>query len=168
MGTKMTHPSPDIKIKITDAHKDGTSISQLVNIFGYHRNSIRRWIKSAKKDPTFETPRKTGSGRPSAFSGKSGKKLLRIISKPASKFGFETDFWTTLRIQKVCKDELGVKISKMAIFRALKRFEHSYKKPKKRYYEASQQKQDKWVKEVLPRINLILKNQRAILYFEDE
>jgi transposase len=164
----MSHPDSQTKFKITEAYNDGTSITQLVNIFGYHRNSISRWIKTAKKDPKFSIPRKSGSGRPASFSGKAGNRLMDIISKPASKFGFETDLWTTGRIQKVCKDELDLVTSKMSIFRLLKRYEQSYKKPEKRYYEASEEKQDDWVKNVLPRINQIQRAKNAIMYFEDE
>jgi transposase len=164
----MSHPDALTKIKITEAYKSGTSITQLVNIFGYHRNSITRWIKISKKDPEFSEPRKSGSGRPGSFSGKSGKKLIQIISEPASKFGFETDLWTTSRIKKVCKDEFGLDVSIMSIFRLLKKYEQSYKKPEKSYYEASEEKQSNWVKNVLPRIIEIQEQKNSIMYFEDE
>jgi transposase len=164
----MAHPSAIIKLKIKNAFNCGTSISQLVNIFGYHRNSISRWIKHSKYDPKFQQERKSGSGRPSKLSGKHGKKIIEMIKNPASKFGFETDFWTTGRIQKLCKDEIGIKVSRMAIYRTLKRYEQAYKTPEKRYYEASKIKQTIWVQDVLPRIIEIEKTKNAILYFEDE
>jgi transposase len=164
----MSHPDSQTKSRLAQAHKSGTSIAQLVTISGYHRNSITRWIKASKKDPDFVKPRKSGSGRPASFSGKTGRKLLQIISKPASKFGFETDLWTTGRIQKVCEDELDLTTSKMSIFRLLKKYDQSYKKPEKRYYEASEEKQGDWVENVLPRIIQIQKKKRAIMYFEDE
>ena len=164
----MKHPTSVTKLQISTAFNSGTSITQLVNIFGYHRNSISKWIKDSELDPSFEKGRKIGSGRPSNFSGKTGKSLLRIISKPASKYGFETDFWTTNRISKVCRDRLKIRTSRMSIFRALTKFEQSYKKPEKRYYEACLEKQEDWVKNVLPRIKDILKNKNSILYFEDE
>jgi transposase len=164
----MQHPDSSTKLKIKNAYEAGTSIAQLVNIFGHHRNSISRWLKISKKDPKFQRKRKSGSGKQSKFAGKIGRDLIRIVKNPASKFGFETDFWTTRRLQKVCHDEIGFKTSRMTIHRALKRFEQSYKKPVKRYYEASKIKQTIWVQDVLPRIIALEKSKNSILYFEDE
>ena len=102
----MEHPTPSIKIRIKSAFESGTSISQLSKIFGYHRNSISRWIENSNEDPKFLTLRKSGSGRPSKLAGQYGKKILQMIKKPASEYGFETDFWTTGRLQTVCKVNL--------------------------------------------------------------
>jgi len=164
----MTHPNADIKKKVLAAYKAGNSIAHLVEVFGFHRNSIRMWIKNGRKNPDFIRRKKPGSGRPSAFSNQSGKKLLTIISKPASSYGFETDFWTTKRIRQVCREKLGLKVSRMAIHRSMVKFEQSYKKPQKKYFEASQDKQNEWVKKELPKIKSLVKTKKAILYFEDE
>jgi len=164
----MGHPSAEIKKKIAEAAKSGNSITHLSNLFGYHRNSIRQWIKKEKTNPTFLRQKKPGSGRPSAFSGNFGKRLISIIARPASKFGFETDFWTTGRIQRICRDELKLKVSRMSIHRTMIKFEQSYKKPQKRYFEASKDKQTKWVKNDLQEIKKLIKTKKAILYFEDE
>ena len=164
----MNHPTSQIKLQIVHAVAGGMSITQVSETFGYHRNSITRWIKAVKKDPKLEAPRKSGSGRPAYFSGETGNQLLEVLSEPASKFGFETDFWTISRILQVCNDKLGVNPSRMAIHRALTRFEYSYRKPETRYYEACSEKQGEWVQNVLPRIKSIIEEKRAVLYFEDE
>ena len=129
----MVHPSKEMKKKIVEAYLSGNSITHLTHIFKVHRNSIRKWIKVFKFDPEFTRRTSPGSGRLSVFDKKISKRLLSIISKPASCFGFETDFWTTARIQRVCKETLKLKVSRMAIHRVLVKFEQSYKKPQKRY-----------------------------------
>jgi transposase len=164
----MTHPNSEIKQKIVAAHNSGASIAQLSSLFGYHRNSISSWIKISKASKSFERAKKPGSGRPSKLNGKLGNRLLKIVGKPASQFDFETDFWTTARIQQVCRDELKVKVSRMAIHRTLIKFEHSYKKPQKQYFEACQKKQDAWVRNDLRKIKEVLRKKRGILYFLDE
>lgn len=70
-----------------------------------------------------------GRGRRTIFSKFAGNKLLKLISKSPSDFGFETDFWTTSRIQVSCKEQLKLKASRMAIHRILVKFEQSYRKP---------------------------------------
>ena len=164
----MSHPNADIKRKVVTAYRAGNSISHLVNIFGFHRNSIRNWINTSDRNPAFLRRKAPGSGRLSVFSGTAGKRLLKIVSKPALNFGFETGFWTTGRIRRVCKERLRLKVSRMAIHRALVRFEQSYKKPQRKYFEASQKKQDDWVRTDLKKIKSIVKRKKAILYFEDE
>ena len=164
----MTHPNSEIKKRIVAAHSSGTSIAQLSTLFGYHRNSIRTWIELANSRKSFDRAKNPGSGRPSKFNGKLGQQLLKMIEKPASHFNFETDFWTTARIKRVCKDYLKLDVSRMAVHRALIKFEQSYKKPQKRYFEACADQQDDWVKYELRKIKSIVRTKRAILYFLDE
>lgn len=164
----MNHPDATTRKKVVAAYHAGNSITHLVSVFRFHRNSIRKWIKLDEISPERLELNAPGRGRPSAFDGRAGNQLLKIISKPASAFGYETDFWTTARIQVICTERLGLKISRMAVHRALVKFEQSYKKPQKRYFEASIEKQEDWVKNDLKKIKKLVKSRRAILYFEDE
>jgi transposase len=164
----MNHPTAEIKKRVVVAYHAGNSINHLSALFGFHRNSISKWIRVAEHDSNFSRKRDPGSGQFSVLRRKFGKQFFDIILKPASFYGFETDFWTTKRIQQICKEKLRLKISRMTIHRTLKKFDYSYKKPQKRYFEACQKKQDEWVKTVLPKIRSIVKEKRAILYFEDE
>lgn len=164
----MKHPDAATKRKIVAAYRAGNTITHLSSLFKFHRNSIRNWIKISEKSPERFDAKTPGRGRHSAFNRKNGQRLIKIISQPASKFGYETDFWTTARIQVVCKERLNLKVSRMAIHRALVKFEQSYKTPQKRYLEASQEKQSQWVAKDLKRIKSIIASKRAILYFEDE
>src|SRR5207302_10650902 len=121
--------------KICAAARTGQSITSLSTIFGYHRNSISRWIKERRSGGSFQRKKEPGSGRRSAITCAIGKKLLRILKRPASKYGFENDVWTTLRIQAVCHKHLKLSVSRMAIFRLLQRCEYAYKTPQRQYYE---------------------------------
>lgn len=164
----MKHPDAATKRKVIEAYRAGNSIAHLTSIFKFHRNSIRNWIHLSEQSPERLDVKTPGRGRPGVFNKRNGSRLIKIISQPASKFGYETDFWTTARIQVVCKERLNLKVSRMAIHRALVKFEQSYKTPQKRYLEASQEKQTNWVTKDLKKIKSIVKSKRAILYFEDE
>jgi transposase len=132
------YPSVDVKTKVVSAYLAGNSVAHLVEIFSFHRNTISRWIKTSEKDPNFTRNKNPGSGRLPKLQGRGAKKLLGIVSKPASKFGFETDFWTTARIQRICVEKLGLKVSRMSIHRTLVKFEQSYKKPQKNILKHAQ------------------------------
>lgn len=164
----MKYPTTDLKCKVVEAHSAGNSITSLVNIFGFHRNTISRWIAIASKDPEFSRSHNPGSGRRSGISPSQSKRLIKIIEKPATDYGFETDFWTTRRLLRICKDNLKIRISKSALHRVLVKFEQSYKRPQRRYFEACADKQSNWISKDLAKIKKLLKTKKAILYFEDE
>lgn len=164
----MKHQDVQTKEKIIRAYEDGNTIESLSKIFGVHRNSIQNWVKKEKDGDSLCRKMNPKSGRQSNFSGKNGRNLLKIVSKPASAYGYETDFWTTARLAEICKSRLKIKTSRMSIHRLLVKHEHSYKKPQQEYIEACKDKQSDWVKTQIPKIKRLLKKLNAILYFLDE
>ncbi|MGR3316897.1 MAG: winged helix-turn-helix domain-containing protein [Candidatus Anammoxibacter sp.] len=93
---------------------------------------------------------------------------LSIILKPASKFGYETDFWTSNRICVVIEEKFKLCISKWTIWRKLRELGLTYQKPEKMYFEASEEDRRKWRQYELPKIRRAVKKYKAILYFQDE
>lgn len=164
----MKHPDIQIKEKIIRAFNAGNTMEHLSEVFGFHRNSIQNWVRKANAGESFERKKNPKSGRQALFSGENGQKLLEIISKPASLFQFETDFWTTARIKIVSKRVLKINASRMSIHRLLVKHEHSYKKPQQEYVEACKDKQSDWVKNQLSKIKKLLRDRKSILYFLDE
>ncbi len=164
----MSHTDLQTKEKIIRGHEAGYTIKHLSEVFEVHRNTIQNWVRKSKNGESFERNQNPKSGRQSNFSGVNGKKLLKIISNPASKYGFETDFWTTSRIAIVCQKHLKLTTSRMSIHRLLQKHEHSYKKPQQEYLEASKKKQSAWVKKHVSEIKRLVKKEKAILYFMDE
>lgn len=68
----------------------------------------------------------------------------------------------------LCKKHLGLKLSRMALWRTLTGEKQSYKKVQKRYKEVDRVAQEDWKRTVLPKIMKTVKKHKAILYFEDE
>lgn len=160
------HPTEEMKRKAVDSYRNGLSAATVAKAFGYDRVTIHKWVREAKTKRGLS--RKPGSGRPPKFDAKNAKRLLRIIKQPASRYGFETDLWNTTRIRQVCKKKLGLNVSRMAVWRVLDKFDQSFKKVQKRYYEADVAAQDEWKRKTIPKIKRAVKKHRAVLYFEDE
>jgi transposase len=158
----------EIKEKIVELYLKGKSPGELATDFKCDRTSIYRWVSDFKKNREVLRSEKPGSGRPSKIDLKNGKKLLKIISRPASNYGFETDLWNSSRLQIVCRRELKIKLSHMAIWRFLIKFGQSFKKVQKQYYETDLKKQEEWKNGTLKQIKAAIKKYNAILYFEDE
>jgi transposase len=161
-------PSPETKLLIVKAYGNGHSAIELEKIFGYSRETVHSWVRQHRNGSNLARRRNPGSGRLAKISGLNGRRLLSILKRPASTYGFETDLWNTKRIQIICKKNLKISVSRMGIWRFLSKFEQSFKKVQKRYYEADAKVQEDWKRTVLPQIKKAIKKFHAILYFEDE
>ncbi len=156
------------KRMIVKSFMRGVHISDIVEIWGVDKSSVYKWVKKAKRGESLERKKSPGSGRLSSIDRRNGNKILKMIKMPASKFGFETDLWTTTRILTVCKKRLKLNISRMCIWRFLTQFRKSFKKVQKQYYETDIEEQEKWKRTTRRKITRTVKKHRAILYFEDE
>ncbi len=108
------------------------------------------------------------SGRPRKLEDLNRRKLRSIVLKPASKFGFETDFWTCRRLVQVIRSEFGVRVSKVTVWRRVRDVGLTYQKPERVYFEINEEARKDWIKNELPRIRAAVRKHKAILYFEDE
>jgi transposase len=162
------HPSQDLKASIVKSVQSGISISHLSGIHKFHRVTIHRWLREDSAGSDFARRADPGSGRQAKLDGSNAGRLIKIIDKPASKFGFETDLWDTKRVRIICRKRLGLKLSHMAVWRFLQRIDYSCKKVQKRYYEADQSKKEEWLNKTVGKIKATVRKYRAILYFEDE
>lgn len=162
------HHSAETKLNIVKLYENGKDVDVLAETLNVDKRTIYRWVKKYRGNESFCKDEDDGRGRPSKINKEAAECLLEILKLPASFYGFETDLWNTARIQKVCKSELGIVVSRMAIWRFLIKFNKSFKTVKKEYFEASKAKENYWKKNVLPKIKATVKKHRAILYFEDE
>lgn len=87
---------------------------------------------------------------------------------PASKFGYETDFWTTPRLIQVVGSQLGVFVSKQTMICRLHEAGLTYQKPERQYFELSEEERRAWKRSELPKIRRAVLENRAILSFQDE
>lgn len=167
MGSK--HSQLDLRIRAIKSIESGQSIDSVAKALKFDRSTIHRWIQRFDKKKGDESLKpKPRSGRPRAWTRQVQKVILKDILKPASKFGFETDFWTCRRLIQHAKSKFQVKVSQPTMWRFLRESTMTYQKPEKRYKEADPIEQERWIKEELPKIRRVARKFNAILYFEDE
>ena len=116
---KMKYSTIQIREKALKAHANNQTITSLSKTFDVHRSTIHRWIDKNTTEKSLERKKSPGSGRPAKLSDKQIKKLTKLILKPASVYGFETDFWTIRRIISVAKKYLKITISKTTMYEIL-------------------------------------------------
>lgn len=161
--------SHDLKIRAVKAVLDGQTIESVSKSLKCNRSTIHRWLQQFKKSKNLDNLKpKSRSGRPKISTDKVKKSVLKDLLKPASAFGFETDFWTCRRLIQHVLKKYKIKISQPSMWRLLRDASMSYQKPEKRYKEADPIEQKRWIEEELPKIQKLARKLNAILYFEDE
>ncbi len=105
----MSYSTEAIRELAVRACKNGEPITQVANMYSAHRTTVCRWVQ--RKTIKKALSRKSGSGRPEKLTNKEITKLTKMILKPASKFGFDTDFWTIKRMISVAKERLSIRHS---------------------------------------------------------
>lgn len=163
-------PSHEIKILALNAYlSDNISPKEIAEIHGVHFTTVYKWIEKYKENESFDSLKRDhkGGAQPKIDS-KSSKKLLKMILKPATAFGYEDGLWTTKRIKSLCLDKLKIDISHVGVWRFLKRFNFSYKKAEKQYLEANEDELNSWLNNDFPEIIEKARKQKGIMYFLDE
>jgi len=162
--------SQTVKEQAVLSYNSGESSAiSIAKVLGVTRETVHRWTREYKRHGDLSRRVNPLTGQQPKLNERNASSVLGILDKPASEYGYETDFWTTLRLQQIIKKELKISISRMSISRTLRKFEYSYRKPEVIYYNKNKDKQmSEWRKKTVPEINKIIKDKRAILYFEDE
>ena len=91
-----------------------TSVSSSLNI---HKSTIYRWIEKSKNN--IDITRKPVI-RTKKIAGSKSERLLTILTKPANRYGFNSELWTAERVRQVALNILEINISRMTMNRTLK------------------------------------------------
>lgn len=163
------HPDKSSRSLAVRSVKSGISIKHVGEIHKCNRTTIWRWLKKSaygRKVSLLVTAQR--SGRPIRIPKQIMANFRKDILRPATKLGFETDFWTARRLQIHLKKKFKIKVTRRTICRWLRKSRLSYHKPEKRYYEANKAEQRRWIEGELPKILKYTRKVGGILYFEDE
>jgi len=159
----------EIRLRAVRAVQEGMAVVEVAKAYQTHRATIHRWLARYEEEGSDEgLVRKAGSGRPRIVGELWSSDLLSIVLKPASVYGYETDFWTCERLRQVIGKDFEVTPSHVTVWRRLREAGLTYQKPERRYFEASEEQRQEWIDKELPRIRRVVREHKAILYFQDE
>ena len=167
--TEAKYSTFDMRVRAVRAVKGGMSVPDVARAYQAHASTIHRWVQRHDTEGgDAGLVRRPVSGRPRVLGRLDEFGLRSIVLKPASKFGYETDFWTCGRLVQVIRKRFFRDVSRWTVWRRLREAGLTYQKPERRYFEADDDERERWIKNELPKIRQAIKQFRAILYFEDE
>ncbi len=150
---RLDYSTYEVRERAVKAVLKGHGISGVADTYDIHRSTLHRWVSRYEERGSFEgLARRPGSGRHGILDEKKLQRLYHIVLRPATKFGYETDFWTCRRLIQVAWKKLGVKVSQPTMWRRLRDGGLTYQKPERRYREADESKRDAWIKDTIPKI----------------
>lgn len=158
----------EVRTRAMDALDRGLSCGEVAEAFGVDRTTLYRWETRYLAKGRAGLQRRPGSGRPRKLEELNEHDLRSIVLRPASAFGYETDLWTVGRLHRVLRDRHGVRVSRDTVWRRLREAGLTYQKPQREYYEIDEQARQQWLRYEVPRIRRAVRENRAILYFQDE
>lgn len=96
------------------------------------------------------------------------KWLEGVLKDSATDHGFSTPLWTGTYVRILFKRERHVDLDHSTVWRYLVRLGLSFQKPEKRYSQQDQKLVKIWIQKEWPKIQKWARENRAIIYFEDE
>jgi transposase len=162
------HSTYEVRQRAIEAVNRGMEVSLVARVFGTDRATIHRWLQRYRLQGESGLSRRPGSGRPRILEALTEYELRRVILRPATDFGYETDLWSIKRVQAILEDRYDLQISKDTVWRRLREAGLTYQKPERQYYELDDRARQAWARREIPRIRRAVLEFRAILYFQDE
>lgn len=163
------YSSFDVRIRAVRAIvEDDLTVTEVARAFGTDRSTIHRWLQRFSTSGENGLVRSPVPGRPRKIASLDSDSLTEIVLAPATKFGYETDFWTTRRLIQIIGSQFGIVLSKRTVLRRLHEAGLSYQKPEREYFELSEEERAEWRRKELPKIRRAVRRCKAILYFQDE
>lgn len=146
----------------------GYSQKEIASIFGMHDKSVSRWFSQYRREGYEGLKRRKAPGATRVLSDAILGWLENVLEKPATEWGYDTPLWTASMLRGLLREQKGIYLHRTTVWRFLRRCGLTWKKPERRYIQQNQELVDKWLQSEWPNIQQWAKQNRAILYFEDE
>lgn len=146
----------------------GYSVDEIAEIFGLNYYSVSRWFTRYRRGGEDALKRTLAKGADRRLSPEILTWLEDALLKPATEWGFETPLWTGPMVRGLLRRECSIEIHRATVWRYLRELGLTYQKPERRYIEQNVELVKQWINEEWPKITEWVRNNRAILYFEDE
>lgn len=158
----------DIRVRAVEAVSRGLPLGDVAEAYGVHRTTLFRWVTCHETHGFTGLKRKEVSGRPRLLEDHDKEALWRIVLKPATDYGYETDLWTVGRLHRVVREQSRTTISYDTIWRRLREAGLTYQKPERQYFEMEEEVRQEWLRKDVPKIRKTVEKYVALLYFQDE
>lgn len=152
--------------------KRGDKKKDIAKFYGIHVNTVRDWWKLYRKEGVKSlTYKKRGakSENKKLLNPKQESEIQKMITDTMpDQLKLDFALWTTKAIKELILREFNICIGRRATGNYLKNWGFTPQKPKKRAYEQSSKKVQKWLDQEYPSIKKKAQKENATIHWGDE
>jgi transposase len=169
-GRSLSHKTlEELRVRAVMRVEAGESPEAVIRALGFSRARIYEWIARYREGGLDALKAKPLHGRPPVLNGKQVRWIYQAVTeKDPRQFQFEFALWTVAMIREVIRRHLGVRLSRVSVWRLLKKLGLTPQRPLHRAYQQDPEAVRVWIEEEYPRIRAEAKRQGAEIYFGDE
>lgn len=156
------------RFQAVDLRRKGWKVNKIAEAFGVRREAVSRWISKAGKYGKNSLKSTKAKGKDPKLNEEEQGKIISLMIKPATEYGFDNPLWTCKKIQRLMKDQTGKSLSISNVWEFAKRWNLSPQIPNKKARERNESAIKRWLKEEWPKIEKHRRRWQAMLYLQDE
>lgn len=140
-----------VLLRQRDDEENPLTQSDVAKMFRVTPGSVSRWLDSYRKADNSVRGLNSSAhtGRPPEMTRQSKRRLVRMLLKGASHYGYETDIWTTERVAKLIREEFHVDYHPDHVGKILHSLNLSWHKPQGIARERDEKEVRNWVRNVV-------------------
>lgn len=135
----------------------GHSLNEVGRRIGCNTSSVMRWRDARRRGGSGALRVRFSPGRPLKLDEAERKRLVRLLLKGSTAYGYRTNLWTTARIAELVEREFGVRYHRDHVGRLMHSLGWSAQKPERRALERDEEEIARWKQKEWPRIKKTLR-----------
>lgn len=148
-GRELAHETLETyRMRAIELRDEGKKVKDIAHFFGLHPASVSRWFVNYRRGGKKVLKSKKSTGRPPRMNMKETRIILNLLKNPATDYGFPTDLWTCKRVRQLIQKKSRKKFTDVGIWKFLRKFDLTNKKPQRKAIEQDKEKVRKWAKEI--------------------
>lgn len=157
-----------LRIRAVKRIRSGESPEVVAQAIGVNRTTVYDWLAKHREGGLSALKERKAPGRQPKLDGKKIKWLFNVLtSKSPQQLKFEFALWTREMIQKIIRDEFGIKLSLPSIGRLLAQLGFTCQKPLYKAIQKNESLVKEWLKKVFPQIKSRASKEKADIFFGD-
>lgn len=170
-GRKLSPTAQEaIREKAVKAVLSGKTRVEVALLFGVSRVAVNGWVKKYQSQGKFSLKaKKRGPHSTSRLSPQQGATIVKLVkNNPPEKLELPFVLWTREAVQQLIEKRCGILLSRWTVGRYLKQWGFTPQKPIRKAYEQDPKAVEKWLKQEYPKIQTMAKQEKALIFWEDE
>jgi len=169
-GRSISHEAmEEIRIRAVQRVEAGESPEVVIQALGFSRGRIYEWLARYREGGLEALRAKPVPGRTPKLYGKALDWLYRTITMSSpEQFKFEFALWTRAMVRTLIRQQFGVALSEVSVWRLLRKLGLSPQRPLVRAYQRDPELVSDWITNEFPRIRAEAKAVDAEIFFADE